>query len=767
MKVTVIRLALIMVCGILFTDFMGIISSVVICLLASVGLWISFMLKRNIDIGSIVFAVAFLTASVSYSFSISSFYHPTLDYTDRYVTLTGTTITPAKESIYNNNYRYTFRVKYIENARGRFETNDTILLTSKEKLCCGDSIKVKGIIKTMPGKMNENGFDASAYYLSKNIMTRIYSDDITPSDKIHSFSLTELGGRLQERTDELIYRFYDGDNAAILSAVLTGNTSHFSHEYANVLTKTAFKRIFHPAYLHIWLILSVVGLVRSKMKRQYRDMLTAVIFIIYALLQCSNIGFARCLICSSITILYRLRHGESYLPDSIATVVIFCAVAVPTMIFNVSFILSVSGGLIIWAFVPYVVKRLRYVPKVMRRPIAVSIVCALFFAPVSSFFFTGVCVYSFFMPIITAPVVILLLILSPVTLLLLSSSGFSLIFQLITDLAIDFLHALPLFIYDLPFSHINIGNPSKPMMFAIVTAILAAYYFTRNRKRDFKFMSALCSGFCFAVLTLAVMRIPSTEFTFVNVGQGDGALIHKPFGATIIIDGGGGAPYSDYNPGELVFLPYLQAEGCNHIDAAIVSHYHQDHIQGVISVIENIKTDIVYAPKPNDSDSDTMKKWADELRCTAQENGTEICYITEDTRTELGELVVDMYLPNKELGKLNENDTSMPVRVQYGDFSVLYTGDMSAAAEKSFISDTDADSDVLKVSHHGSGGSSCREFINEVTPRYSVISCGLDNMYAHPHDETLERLKGSRVLRTDLLGDITISAYKNGNCTIK
>ena len=760
MKVTPIRLALITICAIIFTDYMGLFSSVIIFALVSVGLGIGFSIIHKIDLGSIIFAITFLIASVSYSLSVSTFAHPTLEYTGRYVTITGTTVTQAKKSPYSDNYQYTLRAKHIENSRGRFEIRENILLTSESRLNCGDSVTVRGIINTMPQRMNENGFDATSYYLSKNIMTRIYSNDITPTDKIRTYSLIELGGRLSEKVDSLIFRYYDGDSAALLSAVLTGNMSHFSPDYNKLLTRTAFKRVLHPAYLHIWIIMSLVGLVRSRIKRQWRDALTAVIFIVYALLQCTNIGFARCLVCGGIAILYRLRRGDSYFPDTIAFVVILCAVLTPTMLFNVSFVLSVSGGLIIWAFVPYVSQKLRFVPRILRRPIAVLIVCALFCTPLASIYFSGLCIYSFFMPIITAPAILFLLLLSPVAL----TAG-PIIH--ILDPALDFIYALPWIIHKLPLSHINIGNPSKPMAFAIITAIFTAYYYTRGRKRDLKFMAAMCSGFLCAAAALTIIRIPATEFTFVNVGQGDGAVIMRPFRETIIIDGGGGTSYSDYNPGEQVFLPYIESKGINRIDAAIVSHYHQDHVQGVIAVIENIRTDVVYAPRINDYDSDTMKMWADKLEKAAHENGAKLSYITDDTRIEFGSLSLDIYMPDGKLSQENENDSSMPIRAQYGDFSVLYTGDMSAEAEKAFINRIDADSDVLKVSHHGSRSSSCKEFIDKVSPDYSVISCGVNNMYSHPHSETLDRLKDSRILRTDLLGDITVSGYKNGKCAIK
>jgi competence protein ComEC len=100
--------------------------------------------------------------------------------------------------------------------------------------------------------------------------------------------------------------------------------------------------------------------------------------------------------------------------------------------------------------------------------------------------------------------------------------------------------------------------------------------------------------------------------------------------------------------------------------------------------------------------------------------------------------------------------------VRYGEFSALFMGDMTGIGESEFVKVADADADVLKVSHHGSSKSTFQEFIDEVSPQTCIISCGEDNLYGHPHRETLDRLHNTDVLRTDLMGDIRISARKSG-----
>lgn len=106
------------------------------------------------------------------------------------------------------------------------------------------------------------------------------------------------------------------------------------------------------------------------------------------------------------------------------------------------------------------------------------------------------------------------------------------------------------------------------------------------------------------------------------------------------------------------------------------------------------------------------------------------------------------------------NDQSLVVRIDYGDASFLFTGDMEYAAESSLLQSGCAlDADVLKVAHHGSQSSSSMAFLRAVSPRVSVISVGEGNAYGHPGDAALQRLRetGTRIMRTDQLGTVTVS----------
>ena len=762
MKVSPIFLAVSAAMGVMCAALINFKFSLILFFASLFGIAVRAVKERNINLSHVALASIFIISGISYTFSVSAYLHRSVNYINRYVTLCGTLISAADETS-NDCYRYIFRVKSISDRYGTQKANDNISFTTPHKFNCGDSLEIKGIIRNLPRQMNESGFDPSTYYKSNNIFTRIYSEDVSETKRIFVFSPLMVSECISERVDKMIYRYYRDDGAAILSAVLTGNKHRFSEEYDDVLVSTGFKKVFHPAYLHIFIITSFIGLFRYIIRRQYRDLSTAVILLIYAIIQCSGIGFTRCLICTAITIYYRLRYGSSYFPDAISAVIVICALTMPTMLFNTSFIISVLCGMIAWAFVPKLYKRLGFIPKPFRRTVSAMIIFAVFATPVMAYFFSSICIYSFLLPLITAPVILVILLISPVYFIMQELLCMAPVIGAYLNVSVRYLYKLPYNISELPFSSVNIGKASGTFMLMSLCVILSIYYTEKSRRKHVQILKTLSAGFFTAIVFSNLMRIGTAEINFVNVGQGDGTVIHTPYKETVIIDAGGSSEFSEYNTGKELFVPYLYAMGINYIEAIIVSHYHKDHAEGVINVMQSIRTDTIFMPPITDADSESMKELAEKIKKTAQENGIKIRYITENTQIEFKDgLTLEIYSQPEWLRRYDENNTSLPVMVRYGEFSALFMGDMTGLGESEFVKSADADADVLKVSHHGSRDSTCQEFIDEVSPQTCVISCGEDNLYGHPHKETLDRLHNTTVLRTDLMGDIRISARKSG-----
>jgi competence protein ComEC len=255
------------------------------------------------------------------------------------------------------------------------------------------------------------------------------------------------------------------------------------------------------------------------------------------------------------------------------------------------------------------------------------------------------------------------------------------------------------------------------------------------------------------ILSFGFFRI-----TFFNVGQGDAAFVRTSLGNQIVIDGGPDSAILEKLAREIPFWDRT-------IDMVILSHPAQDHVAGLVSVLEKYRVkNIIW--NGIRKDTEIFKVWIGALE-QEKEEGAVVSIVRAPGKVPLRSKgcpqFLDILYPIDDIaGKVfvDDNDTSVVVRVVSCDHSVLFTGDLSQKGEKQILSNAyDVRSDVLKVGHHGSRTSSSEEFIQGVGPDVAVISSGRANRYGHPHEETLATLEkyGIDIRRTDEEGDISFT----------
>jgi len=233
---------------------------------------------------------------------------------------------------------------------------------------------------------------------------------------------------------------------------------------------------------------------------------------------------------------------------------------------------------------------------------------------------------------------------------------------------------------------------------------------------------------------------------FLDVGQGDSSVIISSSGQVAMIDSG---------PNESLILRYLQNLGISQIDLLIATHAHADHITGMDKIIAQ------YKPKAFIDSGIPHTTLAYEKMITAIEKYNISYYEGISRKINLGSLTFTILPPAEPLieeSKLNNNSTT--VRLDFKDFSCLFTGDIEKKREGQLLikSRDNLNVDILKVAHHGSSSSSSSIFVKSVKPKISIISCGEGNQYGHPHQETLALLQNLviEIYRTDLNGTILI-----------
>ena len=232
---------------------------------------------------------------------------------------------------------------------------------------------------------------------------------------------------------------------------------------------------------------------------------------------------------------------------------------------------------------------------------------------------------------------------------------------------------------------------------------------------------------------------------FLDVGQGDSALVTMPDGTTLLVDGGGRPAFAGTSDatrriGETVVSEYLWWRGLSAVDYLVATHGDADHIDGLNDVLKNFSVKaVLLGPQ------------------TVLATHTHVETIHAGDVMNFGDVEVSVLWPPAEAGD-SDNNSSVVLRIKFGERIILLTGDIEKAAERS-LTQQYLKSDVVKVPHHGSRTSSTDSFVQATKPTFAIISVGRNSMFGHPHEEVVQRWRanGAEVLTTGTSGTITVT----------
>ena len=253
------------------------------------------------------------------------------------------------------------------------------------------------------------------------------------------------------------------------------------------------------------------------------------------------------------------------------------------------------------------------------------------------------------------------------------------------------------------------------------------------------------------IVLITFIYFSRSNYTFVNyidVGQGDSILI-KNQNNTILIDTGGNAQ-TNYHVSDKT-ITYLKSIGIKRINYLILSHGDFDHMSEAINLVNNFKVDkvIFNCGEYNDLEQELIK--------ILDKKKIKYYSCIKELNIDKNKLY---FLQTKEYD--NENDNSNVIYTELNGYKFMFMGDAGIEKEKNILEKYNLSNiDVLKVGHHGSKTSSGKEFINEINPKYSIISVGKNNRYGHPNKEVLDNLKDSKIYRTDQDGSIVFKIKNN------
>lgn len=258
---------------------------------------------------------------------------------------------------------------------------------------------------------------------------------------------------------------------------------------------------------------------------------------------------------------------------------------------------------------------------------------------------------------------------------------------------------------------------------------------------------------CLAVITLCcAMMLTAYEFerdpvniTMLDVGQGQCILLRQGDFLTVVDCGG-----SSYDDAGDLAANYLQNAGCSRIDLLVLTHFHDDHANGVPQLLRRLDVEMLAVPETEEESA-----LRDEILHLAAEQGTQCWTVEDDTRIDLrGGHSIQLFPP---LGARSINERGLGVLAKTGEWEMLMTGDMNWESERLLMEHTELpQTEVLVAGHHGGADSASQALLTQINPEIVLISVGENNVYGHPAQETLERLSGREIYRTDRDGTVQI-----------
>lgn len=441
----------------------------------------------------------------------------------------------------------------------------------------------------------------------------------------------------------------------------------------------------------------------------------------------------------------------------------------PTAPFDAGFQLSFAGifGIILWRR-PLIELQPASLPVPLRDAIATTIAATVTTTPIAAYHFGTVSVVSLLANLLAIPVVSLAVPTAAAALALSAlDMGLGRAVAAGSELTLLWLNSIAHKCALVPGGHFNV---TRAGIIASSLAVLVAYLLMRERPRSTLRgrMSAALLAACVPLLAAPVL--PWTErrleIHMIDVGQGDAIAIRSPRGRWLLVDAG---PVSDrFNAGKDQVVPFLLRHNAARIDAVVISHPHLDHFGGLRAIAERIDVGAVVDPGMA-----VANPAFDSLLAASQRGHRPWLVARPRTRITLDDVAMEFLAPDTVPldAQADANEYSAVFRLSYGTFSALFVGDLPSAAEQRLLErfPDRLDVDLLKVGHHGSGGSSGEDFLLAASPAVALVPVGRRNRYGHPHEAALARLHavGARVFRTDEDGNVSVSVSADGRMSVR
>lgn len=591
---------------------------------------------------------------------------------------------------------------------------------------------------------------------------------IDPADRPPWWSLPRIWGRELARQVEAAF---PEDVSGLVTAMVAGERSVISDSDYTALKRAGVAHLMAVSGMHVCFLISLLSLFTGAEPRR-RAAVCLPVTVVFALAVGGSASVLRACIIWGFALLAPVVGRENDLWSALAAALFFLLLGNPLSAANAGLQLSfaavagiglvtprLSEGMSGWTLPPpeegsawkwLSVRAANWLLRLVRNALASTLGALVFTVPLSAYYFGTLSLAAPLTNVLVLPVAAVVFALGLVTGLVgFASPAAAAVLGRVLAWPARYVMAVARGVGAFPYSAVTLNGVYYPafLLFAYGLVLIAVLW--RGQRRRW-WVFAGCGGvmLCAAVLlTRLTFHRGDLTVTALNVGQGQSILLTSA-GETALVDCGGSA-WTD--PGDLA-ADYLADRGESRVDLLILTHYHDDHMNGVATLFDRLDIGRLILPE---MEEDTDRQlWLAELAAT---EGAEVTWVQEDQTFALGGATLQIFAP---LGSGDANEAGLSVLASAGDFDALITGDMGSTVERRLVKYHELPRcEVLVAGHHGSAGSNGETLLNAIRPQIVLVSVG-SNSYGHPAQETLDRMAnlGADVYRTDLRGNLTVTA---------
>ena len=675
-----------------------------------------------------------------------------------------------------------------------FPVDGNLLLTVKDKqgdFRYGDRIRFISRIYLPRPATNPGGFDYRRFLALQGIWVTAYANSAAEVVRMED-KKGKAFFHFVERGREKIRDFIDGnaspETRGIIKALVLGDRGDISKEISERFIISGVNHILSISGLHVALvaafffgatrfILRFFPFLLLRLNLNKTSALVAVVPVIfYLFIAGAGVAAVRSTIMVLSFLLALLLDREKDLLDALFVAAFFILIFNPAALFDISSQLSFLSVLALLYFIPRFteyfsfLKTWPYKSWLEEQPpwrmkvlfylagtLLTSTAAILGTGPLVAYYFNRISLVGLLSNLILVPLMgfanTLLSLLAALMVFL--SHPLAKILTALNSFILEISLALVDLFSRIPMASQRVVTPTIPEVLLIYGILVMAANLKRW-KRSFPGL-ILLAGIYGGIQAHGYFSLHSSKelkVTFLDVGQGDAAVIQFPRGKVMVIDGGG-TPDGSFDPGERIVAPYLWGEKRKAVDYLVNSHSHPDHLQGLLFLLENFEVKKVWDNGDRDAESPLVQKMLEMARDRVEARGQ------GGSVHEVEGGKIEFFHPPLEKGRrflFWGNDASLVIRISYGEVSFLFCGDVESLGEQEILkAGMNLQSTVLKVPHHGSKSSSTPDFLEAVRPRFAVFTVRGGARPRLPSPAVLERYEamGVKVFRSDRDGAIT------------